>query len=789
MIPDKIGLQGRQGYPGPDLDRRIRASLFGPAPGPREQGAQIREAWRAQEICGADGRDSTTMEHPGHLDGLDGVPAVHEEIAVLVRLAAEHLRPGPTHDLPVIRSLDHAAGRADVVPELIEQGRPIVDEQGVVFKHDPVPRARLQGKAGRQLAGQQVRGRQVHDQRVFRDVRHRGVGRQHIGRLAAAEAAVSQRLLESGSGVRHVFGDVPFLPMQAQGNGVDEKSDRAEFVAAFPQSHRDADQQFRPGVSGPHECRDQGHETRQKRSPGSSRQGFEFRDQCGVKVDGGHASLAMGRSMQHRRRRREDLVPVSLVHGKVVRTQIGFLASAKRGLGRQQAWGAWLPAHAAQGVGEQQLDALRVAGNVMQEQQDQKNVAHLGDLEPRRAVDAQIKRLVDQLLQMMHGGVEIRERDASDRDAAVRVTAEIGSVDLPLHGAGQQFLISDRRRQSLDKRRRSFPGNPHQKRHVVIDGAFVGLLIGPQLELVLVQGRLLAPHHFRHRTFPSHQGGNVAQRIAAHQLPIRDIHVVRSPDFVEQGHGLEAVSALGEEITVRIVGVAKGLFENPQQAGIDVVRLGRSPCAPSDAPHQGRNVAQGFAADQLPIRDIHVVRSPDFVEQGHGLEAVSALGEEITVRIVGVAKGLFENPQQAGIDVVLVRQRPFRPADDGPQGLAIDLAGDRDRHGLQRMPEGRNHVSRQVVLAPANDGVDAAASMQHQKSGQHGLIRSIPSPENKSLADGPACFEKGGHFSEFDAVAPDLDLIVSPTDQDEIPIFGPGGKVPGGVDHLAASAG
>ena len=165
------------------------------------------------------------------------------------------------------------------------------------------------------------------------------------------------------------------------------------------------------------------------------------------------------------------------------------------------------------------------------------------------------------------------------------------------------------------------------------------------------------------------------------------------------------------------------------------------------------------------------------MQQRHGIEAVAALVKKALCRVVGAAKHSLKNAHKARIHLPPAAIVNIALTRNILQCLAVNLARGRNRHGLKHMPGRGNHVRRQAATAPRNHRFYVGPRLEHKKRRKAGLAASIFNRQHGSLADDLAIFEQAGHFGQFNTVAANFHLIVSPAQQQNFTLCRPQGQV------------
>ena len=100
----------------------------------------------------------------------------------------------------------------------------------------------------------------------------------------------------------------------------------------------------------------------------------------------------------------------------------------------------------------------------------------------------------------------------------------------------------------------------------------------------------------------------------------------------------------------------------------------------------------------------------------------------------------------------------------------VELAAGRQRQGLQFHKRRRDHVGRQLPLEKAAPIVGAPLRSLHQIGHQLPLARRILAHHDNRILYLGVTIQDDFDFARLDAKAPNLDLIIHPADEFDVPI-------------------
>ncbi|SIA38316.1 Uncharacterised protein [Mycobacteroides abscessus subsp. abscessus] len=120
------------------------------------------------------------------------------------------------------------------------------------------------------------------------------------------------------------------------------------------------------------------------------------------------------------------------------------------------------------------------------------------------------------------------------------------------------------------------------------------------------------------------------------------------------------------------------------------------------------------------------------------------------------------------------------------QGIPVELAVNGQRQGLQDHDRGGHHVGRQPVRQRFTQfpGIGAAGKIADQSL----VAGTVLAGDHRDLIDSLQSRQSRLDFAEFDAITPDLDLLVRTSQIPQLPVGSPAHQIPGAIHPRAPSA-
>ncbi|KOG63149.1 hypothetical protein ADK76_11995 [Streptomyces griseoflavus] len=326
------------------------------------------------------------------------------------------------------------------------------------------------------------------------------------------------------------------------------------------------------------------------------------------------------------------------------------------------------------------------------------------------------------------------------------------------------------------------PGRgPQQLRQLVLGGRHGlqdGRTVGDPLARLAVGGfgedgaqNLVPPHDI---------GDRAAQRLLV-QLAVEPQH----PRHVVRGVGaVEAVEVPQAALRER---ERNALGTRSRYRGVD--GTGGRLRAERREPGDGRGL------EHRPYGQLRAQRAADTGDEPGGGQRVPAQVEETVVDAhLGHSEHVREHLAQRPLHVIAgatTRTARIRRVVGGGQRLAVHLAVRGQGQRVQHDESGRNHVVRQPLpggRAQLRDVRYGRAGHRHHIGGQPLFARRVLAEDDRDLPDRRVAAQHGFDLAQLDTETADLDLVVGPAQELQLPPPVPARQVPGAVHTGARTA-
>ncbi len=199
----------------------------------------------------------------------------------------------------------------------------------------------------------------------------------------------------------------------------------------------------------------------------------------------------------------------------------------------------------------------------------------------------------------------------------------------------------------------------------------------------------------------------------------------------------------------------------------------------------------GRVLEQVPDGDGHVPHRPDPADQAGGEQGVSAELEEVVVD--GDRADAQGGREQSAEDFLGRGARCPAAARDGRrlrQGLAVQLAVDRHRQGVQRDERGRDHVlgQRGRRVPPQVRNVDLAALGRDHVGDQALVAGPVLTDDHGGLGERRVAQQRRLDLAGLDPEAAQFELLVGAAQVLQVAVVVPAGQVTGAVHPATGRA-
>ena len=220
-----------------------------------------------------------------------------------------------------------------------------------------------------------------------------------------------------------------------------------------------------------------------------------------------------------------------------------------------------------QGILQQNFKGFAITSHMVYQHQNLHAVGQGGSHQSYGQFCAQVKGRVYLLVKKSRRLVLVGKGNATQVHLAL-AALKMGIVYITGHCAAKKLLRVGSPAQTFEKICRFFTPQFQQQRHVVIYGALVDLLIGPDAELPHTQGGGFNGRAGGFHSAVAQQGFHVKQTFAAHKTAKSNIHIKGLAYGVQQRHGIKAVATLVKKALCGVVGAAKHALKNAHKARI-----------------------------------------------------------------------------------------------------------------------------------------------------------------------------------------------------------------------------